>query len=114
MKKNTHYHYLTTDPLNAATAESHAARHGLELKVVEPRDLPRLEQDRASVVVDWDFLPEDLRTYLLNGTAVQVVAFHGYDLGDSVAGFLPRRGILCGPRLDENFFQELVRGSSAA
>jgi hypothetical protein len=36
-----------------------AAKYGLDLAVVEPRDLPRLERERADVVVDWDGMPAD-------------------------------------------------------
>jgi hypothetical protein len=44
--------YLTTDPVNAATLEALAAQDGLEIRVVEPRDLPRLEGQRIDLVVD--------------------------------------------------------------
>jgi hypothetical protein len=114
MKKNRRYHYLTTDSGNAATAEALAVRRGLELEIVEPRDLPRMEREQANVIIDSDFLPADLQSYLINGMEVQVVAIHGYNLSDSVASFLPRRGIVCGRRLDEQFFRELVESSSAA
>jgi hypothetical protein len=86
----------------------------LELEVAEPRDLTRLEREQASVIIDSDSLPADLQSYLSNGTAVRVVAIHGYNLSDSVASFLPRRGIDYGRRLDEQFFRELAEGSSAA
>jgi len=106
--------YLTTDPVNATTAEALAAQHGVDLQIVEPRDLPRLEAERIDLVLDWDFIPEDYRAKLLNGTAVNVVAIHGYGLSDSLASFLPRRGILCGPRLDQHFLQALTGKDNAA
>jgi hypothetical protein len=106
--------YLTTDSLNAATAETLAAKYGLDLEVVEPRDLRRLERERANLVIDWDCIPEDYQAKLLNGTTVNIVAIQGYNIGDALAGFLPRRGIICSPRLDHHLFQALAGPASAA
>lgn len=106
--------YLTTDPMHAATAEALAARYGLELEVVEPRDLPKLECQSVDFVLDWDFIPEDNRAQLLNSTAVNIVAVHGYNLGDGLASFLPRRGIICSRRLDQHLFQALASPARAA
>ena len=106
--------YLTTDSMNAATAEALAARYGLDLEVVEPRDLAQLEWQGVDFVLDWDFIPEDNQTGLLNSTAVNIVAVHGYNLGDGLAGFLPRRGIICSPRLDHYLFQALASPARAA
>jgi hypothetical protein len=106
--------YLTTDCVNASTAEALAAHYGLALELVEPRDLPRLERERADLVVDWDGIPEDDRARLLNGTAVNLVAVHGYNLGDGLAGFLPRRGILCGRQLGHHLFRALAGPAGAA
>lgn len=106
--------YLTTDPVHGATAEALAAQHGLDLRVVEPRDLPRLEDEQIGLVVDWDFIPEEDRANLLNGTALKIVGIHGYGLSESLASFLPRRGILCSPRLDQHFMQALTGRGNAA
>jgi hypothetical protein len=106
--------YLTTDPVNAAMAEALAAQHGVDLLVVEPRDLPRLVSERIDLVVDWDFIPEDYRAELLNGTTLNIVGIHGYGLSGSLASFLPRRGILCSPRLDQQFLQGLTGRDNAA
>src|SRR5262245_6620199 len=108
------FYYVTTDPLNAATAEALADKHGLDLEVAEPRDLPRLEREEARLVLDWDFLPEDHRTRLLNGTRAQVAAVHGHSLGEALSSFLPRRGVLCGTRLDARFLLALRGDASAA
>jgi hypothetical protein len=107
-------HYLTTDPVNGCTAATLAAQYDLDLEVVEPRDLPRLERERADVILDWDALSQDYQTMLLNGTAVNIVAIHSYNLSDGLASFLPRRGIVCGRRLDEQFFEDLCDDLRAA
>jgi hypothetical protein len=51
---------------------------------------------------------------LLSGTAVNVVAVHGYGAGDALASFLPRRGILFSRRLDRHFLQALTGKDNAA
>ncbi len=114
MKLTKPLHYLTLDPVNALDAAALAAGYGLDLEIVEPRDLPRLGRERAALVVDWDFLPEDDRAALLKDSGVQVVAVHGYNLDDGVARFLPRRGIRCGKRLDRRLFQGLADDGRAA
>jgi len=106
--------YMTTDPVNANTAQALAARHGLDLQVVEPRDLPRLKGERMDLVIDWDFIPEDCRAILRKNTAVNIVAIHGYDLDDSLALFLPLRGILFSPRLDQQLMKALTGMGDAA
>jgi hypothetical protein len=106
--------YLTTNPQHAATAEALATQHGFDLEIVEPRELLRLEHEHADLVLDWDFLPEEYQKHLLNGTTVNIVAIHGYNLSDSLAAFLPRRGILCARRLDEQLFQALRGDADAA
>jgi hypothetical protein len=106
--------YITTDPVNATTAEALAAQHGVDFQIVEPRDLPRLEREPIDLVVDWDFIPEDYRARLLNSTALKVAAIHGYGISDSLASFLARRGIICSPRLDQHFFQALTGKDNAA
>jgi hypothetical protein len=106
--------YLTTDACNATAAEALAARHCLHLEIVEPRDLPRLEREPIDLVVDWDFIPEDYRSKLLNSMAVNIVAIHGYGLSESLAGFLRRRGIECNPRLNQRFLQALIGRDNAA
>ena len=45
---------------------------------------------------------------------VHVVAIHGHNLGDGLAGFLPRRGILCSAHLDRHLFQGLAGDGRAA
>jgi hypothetical protein len=105
--------YLTTDPCNAATAEALAATYRLELDIVEPRDLPRLEREQADLVLDWDALPPDYQSQLLNSAAVHVVAIHSYNLDDGLASFLPARGILCGRRLDDRFVEALTAAARA-
>ena len=107
-------YYLTTDDVNAAASMDLADRHGLTLEIAEPRDLPRLEAERADLVVDWDYIPADYRAKLLNGTAVNVLAVHGYDLDDYLGAFLARRGILCGRLLDDHLFRALAPRTGAA
>jgi hypothetical protein len=106
--------YFTTHAVNAGTAAALADMHGVELEIVEPRDLPRLQRERAALIVDWDYLPADYQAKLLNGTEVNVVAIHGYNLDDGLASFLPRRGILCSRRLDHHLFRALADGAKAA
>jgi hypothetical protein len=105
--------YLTTDPVNAAHAEGLAEANGIPLEVADPRDLPRLEREQAPVILDWDHLPPEYRTRLLNGTRVTVLAVHGYGIPDSVASFLPRRGVICSRRLDNELFAALARARAA-
>jgi len=106
--------YLTTDPCNTTTAEALAAQHGVDFQIVEPREMPRLEREPIDLVVDWDFIPEDYRAKLFNGTAVNIVAIHGFGLSDSIASFLPRRGIVCSLRFDRHFMQALIGKDHAA
>jgi len=113
MKPWNRLRYLTIDPQNAATSEALAAKYHLDLEVVGPRDLPRLQQERADLVLDWDCLPPGDRARLLNGTTVNIVAIHGYNLGELLASFLPRRGILCTPRLDDHLFQALAAAADS-
>src|ERR1700730_15175672 len=77
--------YITTDPINATTAQALAAQHGVDFRSVDPRDAPRLEREPIDLVVDWDFIPEDYRARLLNSTALKVAAIHGYGISDSLA-----------------------------
>jgi hypothetical protein len=106
--------YLTTDPTNAAAAKLLAANHGVDLEVIEPRDLDRLDREPKALILDWDYLPEDYRAGLLDGSGANVVAIHGYNVGDGPASFLPRRGILHTPRLDAHLFWLLIAGENAA
>ena len=101
------FHYLTIDQVNAVTAEELADEHGVPLELVEPRDLPRLENENTRLIVDWDFLPDDYRDRVLTSPALHVVAIHGYNVPDSVAAFLPRRGILCFTKLGREMFRRL-------
>jgi hypothetical protein len=112
--KTAKLYYLTTDPLNGRTAEGLASVEGIQLEIAEPRDLPRLERERAEVVLDWDFIPPEDHSYLLNGCAVQLVGVHGYKVGDSVASFLPQRGVVVSRHLDQAFVAALARRASAA
>jgi hypothetical protein len=106
--------YFTTDPCNATTAKALAAQHGVDLQIVEPRDLPRLEDEPIDLIVDWDFIPEDDRVSLLNGTSLKIVGIHGYGLSDSLTRFLPRRGNVCSRRFDQHFLQALTGKDNAA
>jgi hypothetical protein len=116
MKLTRQLSYMTTDPLNAATADQLALKYRLNLEVVEPRDLPLLEAHGADVILDWDFLPNDYRAKILNGMDLNVLAVHGRDLDEALSSFLPQRGIFCASRLDHHLFEALVgsEGSSAA
>ena len=85
----------------------------MDLEVVEPRDLPRLQREKADLVVDWDFLPEDHQAKLLNGTPVKVVAVHGFNLGESLSSFLPPREILFTRHLDDHLFRALAEDDAS-
>lgn len=105
--------YLTTDPVNAADALALADACGLPLEIVEPRDLPRLEREQAALVLDWDYLDDD-RAKALTCPAVRIAGAHGYNIADSVAAFLGRRGAVCGRRLDFPFLAALADRAVAA
>jgi hypothetical protein len=107
-------YYLTTDETNACTALELAAAVGIDLEVAGPRDLPRLEREEAEVLLDWDFVPPDERSRLLNGSAARVVGVHGFQVSDSVASFLPLRDILVSSHLDRPFVTALAGRDSAA
>ena len=100
--------YLTTHSVNAGGAAALAAMHGVDLEIVEPRDLVRLERERAELIVDWESMPDDYRAKLLNGTEVKIVAIHGYNLAEDIAGFLSRRGIICSRRLHHHLFRAVA------
>lgn len=108
------FHYLTIDPVNAATAEELAEQNCVLLELAEPRDLPRLEKENALLIVDWDFIPPDYRDRVLASTALRVIAVHGYNVPSSVATFPPRRDILCYSKLGPELFQALDGLLSAA
>ena len=67
-----------------------------------------MERERAAVVLDWDGTPEDDRAKLLNSTAANVVAVHGFNVPDSVQAFLGRRGVVFSSQLSHAFFQTLA------
>ena len=73
--ENVHPEGNASGGQNAAAAETHADRCGLTLEVVDPRDLSRLARERADVVLDWDYLPEEMRGRLLDGATVNVPYF---------------------------------------
>src|SRR5260370_29242832 len=99
--KTMKLYYLTADGMNANTAEALASAERINLEPAEPRDLPRLEREEAEVVLDCDYLPPEDRDHLLNGSAVQVVGVHGFQVADSVASFLPRQGVVVSRHLDQ-------------
>jgi hypothetical protein len=107
--KTTNLYYLTTDPVNAQTAEGLASEEGIDLESAEPRDLPRLERERAEVILDWDHLPPEDRSHLLHGCSVQLVGVHSRNLGDGVASFLPRAEVAFSRHLDLAFVAALGR-----
>jgi hypothetical protein len=113
MKISPKLFYLTIDNLNAATAEALAAEHGFPLEVIEPRDLPGLGEG-AAVILDWDYLPEDVRSNLVESVAITLVAVHGHNLGDVLAGFLTKRNIACSSSLDRALFRSLAGTEAAA
>jgi len=108
------FHYLTVDPLNAATAEELASDCGLAVELAEPRDLPRLESQNALLILDWDYLPPEDRDRVLTSSALQVVAIHGFTVTDSVTRFLLRRGALCYMQLGQEMFRGLAGLPAAA
>lgn len=107
------FQYLTIDQVNAVTAEALAEQHGVPLELAEPRDLPWLESQKARVILDWDFLPAEDRSRVLNSQTMQVVAVHGYNFPDSVVSFLARRGILQFKQLSPEMFAS-VKGLALA
>jgi hypothetical protein len=107
-------YYLTTDEANASMAEPLVFAEGIHLEPADPRDLPRLRRKAAAVVLDWDHVPPETRAHLLNGFAGHLVGLHGYQISDSVAGFLPQRGIVVSRRLDQAFVAALAGPARAA
>jgi hypothetical protein len=97
--------YLTTHSVNANTAAALAAMHGVDLEIVEPRDLVRLERERVGLIVDWESMPDDYQARLLDGTDVKIVAVHGYNLDEGIGGFSPSEEIICSRRLDDELFR---------
>ena len=91
-----------------------AAKFGLKIRIVEPRDLPLLAQEQADLIVDWDYLPDDCRKQLLNVAAFSIVAIHGYNINDDLAAFLVRGGIICPHWLDDKLFAELASAETRA
>jgi hypothetical protein len=110
----TKFYYLTTDAVNADTALGLAPAEGIDLEIAEPRDLPRLEGEGAEVILDWDFVPAEDRSRLLDGSAARLAGVHGYHLSDSVASFLLCRGTLVSRHLDRAFVATLAGPSRAA
>jgi hypothetical protein len=100
--------YLTTDALNAATAEALAARYGLDFEVIEPRDLQRPECKTNNLLVDWDFVPQDYQEKLLNGRIADIVGIHGYHVAESDVSVLSCRGIIFSSRLDHHLLEALA------
>jgi len=100
--------YLTTDALNAATAEALAARYGLDFEVIEPRDLQQPECKTNNLLVDWDFVPQDYQEKLLNGRIADIVGIHGYHVAESDASVLSCRGIIFSSRLDHHLLEALA------
>jgi hypothetical protein len=110
----TKLYYLTTDDVNGTAAQDLATALGIDLEAAEPRDVARLKGEGAEVVLDWDHLPPEDRSSLLNGFAVRVVGVHGYNIADSVASFLPLRGVVVSRHLDLAFVAALARRVTAA
>jgi hypothetical protein len=105
---------MTTDSVNAETAEKLAAQCGFDLEIVEPRDLTRMEREQAPVVVDWDFVPGEQHARILSGAAGRILGVHGYNLGEDLTRFLPRRRIAYRPKLDVKLFRTVVSVAKAA
>jgi hypothetical protein len=105
--------YLTTHAVNADSAAELAAMHGVDLEIVEPRDLLRLQRERAELIVDWESMPDDYRAKLLNGTELKIVAIHGYNVDEGIGGFLAWPGIICSRRLDHHLFRAVAGEAEA-
>jgi hypothetical protein len=101
-------HYITIDQLNGETARLLALDHGLELIIAEPGERPRLERQRAAVVVDWDCLPNEARSELLNSARLRIVAVHGYTVSESLKSHFARCQIAYDRQLDARLFGDLA------
>ena len=93
--------FATHNPDNAREAEDRGPLYGIHIEAVDCRDIPRLEQEEAQVILDWHYLPDDYRDRLINGSAVRVVGIRGYDVAG--ADFLTRRGTIISADLDDLF-----------
>jgi hypothetical protein len=106
--------YITVDEVNQDLAEKLAARAGMRLEVIFPRDAAEAESF-AMVLYDLDSLPPADRQALLAGLSLQragrgggVVAVHGYYLPPRQARALRRQGVLVAQRLRPAIFARLT------
>ena len=106
--------YLTTDLVNASTVESFASQHCIPVQTIEPRDLTKLDFSHFDLILDWDYIPDEIRVWLMRTAELKVVAIHGYGVSDSLAGFLPRRGVFYSPKLTQHFLFAISASKKAA
>jgi hypothetical protein len=106
--------YLTVDPGNASWAQELAARWGIPLLIVDPRDIPRLHEELIPIVVDWDYLEcmGQQREELFNG-ALKIAAVHGRNL-PAYSCFWTRSAIVVAPSADDAFFAKIAGARTAA
>jgi hypothetical protein len=102
--------YFTTDDVNLALALDFAARQGITIHPLEPRDGAAPGHCDA-LLYDWDFWPagrrEQALAELLAAPACRPVALHGYSLQEEQAEALSRRGVAVHRRLRLQVFQHL-------
>jgi hypothetical protein len=105
--------YVTVDEVNQDLAERLAARAGMRLEIVFPRDAAEAASS-AMVLYDLDSLPPADRQALLAGLSLQpagsggaVVAVHSYYLPPRQARALRRQGVLVARRLRPTMFDRL-------
>jgi hypothetical protein len=109
--------YLSTDEVNKDRALRLAAQWQVTVCPLEPRD-PSPDGEFDAVLYDWDHWPADRRPKGLTHTAAgprrQLVALHGYRLGQAQARALRRGGVLLFDRLESRTFLDLQRAVNQA
>jgi hypothetical protein len=109
--------YFTTDDVNLSLAVELAARQGMNLQPLEPRDGAAADNFDA-LLYDWDYWPSGRRSKalaeLLAAPAGRPVALHGYSLGEEETEALCRRGVAVHRRLRLQVFQHLRQAVIAA
>jgi hypothetical protein len=109
--------YFTTDDVNLSLAVEMAARQGITLLPLEPRDDPAPGHCDA-LLYDWDYWPAGRRDEaleeLLAAPAGRPVALHGHNVEEEQAEALCLRGVAVHPRLRLQVFQQLRQAIIAA
>jgi len=100
--------------MNASTAEALALARESTLRSSSRATCRACSARRPRSSSIGTFVPPADRQPLLDGSAARLIGVHGHNIPDSVASFLPLRGIIVGHRLDHAFIAALAERSRAA